>query len=212
MIHAFATLAGVGILGATAHTTVQATGGYSSEHAPVVLAVAIGVAVGAICIGRAFREHRFALGAAMVLCLVAGESYGLLSTAERIIAAREARQVPVTASAARRLAALDRVAAAERAKAAADTAALTKASEKGCAANCRQILESTQHAAQREGLSVSDQRRAVEPGARGVDAVRERWRGHVMLPALSASRRRTGTPPRPASGERRPATACAWMS
>ena len=68
MIKILATLAGLGLLGATAHVTVAASGGYASEHAPVVIAVAIGVAVGSVCIGKALSERRYVLAITMLAC------------------------------------------------------------------------------------------------------------------------------------------------
>lgn len=142
MMPGLAIFAGIAILGATAHVMVMSTGGYTSDHALIVLAVAGGVSIAAICIGGAFSEGRHALGIGMLICLIAGEAYGLISTAERIVSARDTQQAPIGVIAAQRTAALDRVIIAERAKAAADAAVRASAAQRGCASNCRALLES----------------------------------------------------------------------
>ena len=173
MIKILATLAGLGLLGATAHVTVAASGGYASEHAPVVIAVAIGVAVGSVCIGKALSERRYVLAITMLACTLAGEAYSLVSTAERIVSGREALQAPVTAIGAEREAGLKRLAIVEAAKKAADDALLAKASDKGCVKNCRALLEGAVAAAK---VDVDDARRsiAVMPVSRSATPLADR--------------------------------------
>jgi hypothetical protein len=149
---------GAAILFTTAHVTILATGGYGGSHAYITLAVAAGVAVASILVGRAWGEHRRTLAVDLVIAIAAGEVYALLGTAERLTAAREASQAPLrqavearqkletrVAKAEAALAALPdasaRLQAAIQSKAAADTAVVTKSAERGCAANCRLLLQ-----------------------------------------------------------------------
>jgi ABC-type phosphate/phosphonate transport system substrate-binding protein len=53
-----AMIVGAAILFTTAHVTIFATGGYGGSHAYITLAVAAGVAVASILVGRAWGEHR----------------------------------------------------------------------------------------------------------------------------------------------------------
>jgi len=164
----------IALLAAAAHATIVATDGYGSPHSFMVLGVAAGIAVGAIAIGHAISERRIALAVCIGIALACGEAFGLLSTGERLVAQREAAQAPARAAeeaiakAQQRLdaaaAALDRLPttsprleAALAAKAAADSAATTKAAERGCAANCRVLLEQQVTAAAAEVAAARDE-------------------------------------------------------
>lgn len=159
-LRALATVVALALLGAAAHVNILAGGGYGTAHAHAVitLAVAAGVAVGALAIGAAWGQRRRTLALAILVALLAGEAFALISTAERLIAAREAVQAPLRAhlqivdKARHRVARAEaslatapttspRLEAALAAKAAADRAVVEKAAEKGCAANCRALLE-----------------------------------------------------------------------
>ena len=58
-----------------------------------------GVAIAAVVIGSAWSAGRRLLAFNLVGCIVAGEAYGLITTAERLMAAREAAQAPLQAAA-----------------------------------------------------------------------------------------------------------------
>jgi hypothetical protein len=149
---------GAAILFTTAHVTILATGGYGGSHAYITLAVAAGVAVASILVGRAWGEGRRTLAVGLVIAIAAGEVYALIGTAERLTAAREASQAPLRQAVEARQKLEARVAKAEAAvaalpetssrfqaamlgKAAADAAVVTKSAERGCAANCRLLLQ-----------------------------------------------------------------------
>jgi hypothetical protein len=155
------------ILAAVAHVTIQATGGYGSAHAWVTIGVAAGVAAGSVFSGMAWSDKRHALAVLLVLAIVAGEAYGFIATAERLIVAREAAQAPLRQLAddrARAQGALDAAIAAlegfptstprlERAlrdKAATDAAVVAKSSERGCVENCRRLLQAQADGAEQE--------------------------------------------------------------
>ena len=123
----------------------------------MLLALACGLAAGAIAVGSAWGEKRHVLAIMIATALLAGEGYALLLTGERILEQREAKQAPMRAAMASQEHAEDRVKAAEvamadlattqrlgqaiGAKRAADLAAVEKAAERGCASNCRVLLE-----------------------------------------------------------------------
>jgi hypothetical protein len=167
---------GFGLLGATAHTTIQATGGYAGAHAVLTLAIAAGVATAALAIGGAWASGRRGLAAWLIATVIAGELFGLVMTAERIIDSREAAQAPLRAAgevqtkAKRRVdlaeqawrstpASSPRLQAALEAKRTADADAASKSTERGCRENCRQLLQAQVDSAERE---VTAAREAIE--------------------------------------------------
>src|SRR5262245_52154668 len=158
---------GAVILFTTAHVSILATGGYGSSHAYIALGVAAGVAVASIAVGRAWGEGRKALAIFAVVCIAAGEIFALLSTAERLTAAREASQAPLRQAMEARQKLETRLTRAEAAvtalpetsarfreamqnKAAADAAVVTKSAERSCAANCRLLLQAQADQGQQE--------------------------------------------------------------
>jgi hypothetical protein len=162
-----ATVAGLLLLGATAHVTIEATGGYGTPHAVLTMAIAAGVGIGALCVGAAWSTGRRGLALWLAFAMLAGEAFGLLSTAERLIVSREAAQAPLrlaekdhakaaerVQNAAAALASLPitspRLEAAKAAKGVADAAAVRKSAERGCLENCRKLLQSQVDAAATE--------------------------------------------------------------
>ena len=121
-------------------------------------AVAAGVAVASVLVGRAWGEGRRTLAAGLVIAIAAGEVYAFLGTAERLTAAREASQAPLRQAVEARQKLEARVAKTEAAvaalpetsarfreamasKASSDAAVVNKSSERGCVANCRLLLQ-----------------------------------------------------------------------
>ena len=157
LVHLAAGLVGLGIIGCVAHGAVLAAGGYGATSAPMLVALACGLAIGSIAIGVAWRERRLVNALLIAGALVAGEAYALLLTAERTLDAREAKQAPLRVAQSERLKAQERITAAQRsltdtstsvrlsralaAKAAADAAVVEKAAHRDCASNCRVLLE-----------------------------------------------------------------------
>jgi hypothetical protein len=167
MARAIAISVGALILAAVAHVTIQSTGGYGSAHSWVTIGVAAGVAAGSVFSGMAWSDGRHALAVLLVLAIVAGEAYGFIATAERLIVAREATQAPLRQLAEERTrtqGALDAAKAAlegfptstprlDRAlsyKAATDAAVVGKSAERGCVENCRRLLQAQADAAEQE--------------------------------------------------------------
>jgi hypothetical protein len=106
----------------------------------------------------AWHEKRRTIAFCLIAALLAGEAWSLLMTAERTIANRDAYQTPLRGAAEARTKGAERVrrteaalsaigtttprlVAAQKAKAAADAAVASKASERGCLSNCRQLLQ-----------------------------------------------------------------------
>jgi hypothetical protein len=179
-----AIVAGALLLAAVAHVNVMATGGYGTPQSWVTLAVAFGVACAAICSGMAWSAGRWQLAIAIVISIVAGEAYGLISTAERLIVSREAAQAPLREGQREHAKAVQRVAAAQRAvanapttskrledaknaKAEADQAVIDKSAERGCRENCRQLLQAQVDAAAVEVTSAQAALDAAKVKAEG---------------------------------------------
>ena len=161
---AFAVVSGALILAAVAHVTVISTGGYGTPHSYVTIAIAIGAAGSGVFSGMAWASRRVTLTICLACCIVAGEAYQFLATADRLITSFEAVQAPlraennVRARAERRVkdakAAIgevptisSRLQKAEAAKTAADLTVVQKSSERGCLVNCRQLLQAQVDAA-----------------------------------------------------------------
>lgn len=147
------------ILYLAAETTLAHLGQTTGPGANLMRALALGVAVGAVAIGLAWHHSRVILATVIALALVAGEAYGLLSTAERMVAAREASQADARSTAADRQTAAARVNAAETALAKANENAAAEASKRHCARECRALLEG---AITKAGLEFVAARAALE--------------------------------------------------
>lgn len=202
-IRVLAFVIGLCVLAATAHVTIVAGGGgYGSPHAVLTLAIAAGTGIGALVIGIAWSQRRRTLAVALALALLSGELFGLAMTAERLVAQREAAQAPARQAASERAVLKTEIAALTtrlggltstprldaalaRQRRASETVG-AKAAEKGCAQNCRSLLEAETQAAAAEVAAargeLAQQRRVVETA---IEALRAR----AYLPATQS-----GTP------------------
>lgn len=196
-----AVIVGVLIIGAATHVIVMASGGYQNPHAPLAIAIACGVALGSICIGVATRERRYVLAFCIALCLLAGEAFTMLSTAERVVVAREAASEPARLMTLQRTAAQKRVdeakaaipgdtssriAAAQASQQRAESAVATEAAKKGCASNCRALLNKAVDDAQAEMAAA---RAALEETRR--KAQKELGEAEAALAAVPAPKSET---------------------
>jgi hypothetical protein len=152
-----AAIVGAGIIGCVVHAAIMASGGYDTTSSPLTIGLACGLIAGAVVLGICWRDGRRALAVLIGLGLFAGEGYALILTAERTLAYRETKQAPLRTAAEARAKAAQRVADAElalarigdtprlaralAAKKEADAATVAKAAERGCASNCRALLE-----------------------------------------------------------------------
>ena len=157
-VHILAGIVGAAIIACVTDASITASGGYQEASARLMVALACGLAIGSIALGVAWNDRRWTIVVCLILALVSGEAYSLVLTAERVLARRDAAQEPLKkqeearARLNRRLrhaetavkdlpAETPRLARALAAKLAADNAVVQKAAEKGCAANCRALLE-----------------------------------------------------------------------
>jgi hypothetical protein len=164
MARGLAALVGCGIIGCIVHAAVMASGGYGAPSAPLMIGLAAGLGVGSLAVGVAWQNGHRGIARCLVAALIAGEAWSLLLTAERTMAHREQQQAPLREQSRAYAKAIERVRSAqigvdlspttserlqkaEAAKAAADAAVVNKASEKGCLANCRQLLQAQVDAA-----------------------------------------------------------------
>ncbi len=108
-------------------------------HALLLYAMAAGVAAGSVVMART----SWRVGLVVAVAVLAGESYGLLATAERVIRNREAVSADVRGGNTTREDATRRADAADAAIRAHDDAARKAIAEKGCAAECRRLLADT---------------------------------------------------------------------
>lgn len=150
MMKVAAIITGCFIVGGATHAAIMTGGGYGGHEWIILASVGLGLVVGSICVGMAMRERRKALAWVLCIALAAGELFGLINTAERVISTRENAQAPFVSASLSRKAAEQRVARAETSKAAADRAVIDKAADKGCAANCRKLLQDQVDAATTE--------------------------------------------------------------
>ena len=167
MARGLAALVGCGIIGCVVDAAVMASGGYGAPSARLMIALGTGLAVGSLAVGVAWHNGHRGIAGCLVAALVAGEAWSLFLTAERTIAHRELQQRPLREELQAYARAIERVRSAktavdlsptrserlqkaEAAKSAADAAVVDKASEKGCLANCRQLLQAQVDAAASE--------------------------------------------------------------
>lgn len=189
-MHSLAVAAGALVIGAAAHVSIAASGGYESQTAPLQLAVALGLVVGAICVGLAWRERRFAVAWCLIAALASGEAFAVIMTAERTIAARELAMAPVRDAETARAAAQDRLRVAETAKADADRAALSEAAKPGCRKECRTLIEGAKADAQHE-LDAARAALAALPPVRSASPLADRlgisgWALDLITAALAS--------------------------
>lgn len=157
ILRVLAWVAGAGLLAVVAHVSILNYGGYDATSAPMIATLAAGLVVGSSVVGACWRQRRIVLSILIGSALIAAEGYNLILTAERIVSTRDAKQAPLLAAQEARSLAVERVKAAETrlqeigssprltraldAKAEADKAVVDKAAERGCASNCRKLLE-----------------------------------------------------------------------
>lgn len=174
---------GAAILAANSHVLIMEQGGYGETTAPLMIALAAGVAVAAIVVGLAWDSGRWALALLLVIALIAGEGFNFGITARHTIKTFEAEQAPLRAAIVKHEVAVQRVRDAEaalasigpssarldaalKAKEDADAKVLASASDMGCRVNCKQLLEAQVNNAKAEieaaRSEIQDARRKAE--------------------------------------------------
>jgi hypothetical protein len=114
-----------------------------------VLALALGAVAAALVAGEAWRSGRSTLAACLVLSIVAGEGFGLIMGAERLLTAREERQRAASEVNTSRWVATVRVETASATLAAAEAAMLKEAGRGGCKGACQSLQAEAERARQR---------------------------------------------------------------
>lgn len=204
MIRWISFVAGGGLLAAATHATIAAAGGYHVGHVPLLIALAIGTAVGALVLGKAWGQGRRGIALLIALALACGEAWALLSTGERIVTARDAAAAPLRDAAARNAAAVaawhaakaetmpaadrSRLVAAEARQQQAGAAVRASAADRGCRAECAKLLQAAVDAA---GIEVA--------AARAELAERERRQSDELAAKIRAAEAAVIASPIPAS-------------
>jgi hypothetical protein len=212
-LRALAIISGIALVAAAAYASLaHIEVGFTSPSGVVTLAVAGGLIVGALCVGAAWAVGRRSIALAIAMGMMCGELYALILTGERIVSTREAAQVLIREAVQHRQAAERRVDMAEAAlasthrsdrleraldaKAAADLAVVDKSAERGCASNCRALLQAQVDAAQREvEVAGLDQDAARERARRAAEAARAELAAIGLPPSSSPLAARLGLPP-----------------
>jgi hypothetical protein len=158
MIRVFAVIAGTAVIAAALQANVQAAGGWYGPDAPMIVSIAVLLAVGIGFAPTVWHSGSKFMAIVLVMCLLAGEVYWLGINLERELAHRELTSAPRTAAVAAKLAAKKRLDDAIVAASAADAAKLNQAALPGCKTGCVDLLKSASENARRE---VSDARAAL---------------------------------------------------
>ena len=165
VLQGLALIVGLGLLAATAHVIIEANGGYGTLQATLMMAHAVGVGVGALCIGALWFSGRRRLAVWLFGAMVAGELFGVVSLTATAQSVRRER-----AALEEQQRALDRVEKAWKVwealkappepsqrlkdaldrKTTADAAVVENSAKEGCAANCRELLQAQANAANGE--------------------------------------------------------------
>jgi|GEM_PF-4927008 len=135
-LHALAVLCGVAILAAA--TNAITAGRLTGADAYLAWALAAGVCVGAVVVPRS----RAGLASAVIAGLLCGEAYNLLTTAERVIATRDAAAAVITGTNDHKAEAAASLQRAETAMVAHRDAAAKTVALPSCAKECRALLQS----------------------------------------------------------------------
>ena len=178
MMRSLALITGCSIIAAVCHANVAVAGGYLTPSAPLQIALALGLAVGAVAIGRAWSSRRWALAAFLALAMIAGEGWALVGTAERTISARDTLAGPVRDVETSRIVATQRLVTAEAIKREADAAVLSEAAKPGCKKECAALLREAVATAERN-IEVARSALAVLPATRSSSPLADRigWHG-----------------------------------
>jgi hypothetical protein len=79
-------IAAAGVIGAATHANVMHTGGYGSRDAPLIIALAVLLALGMAFVGVCFNEGRRWQAILLAVLILAGEAYWVLINADREVA------------------------------------------------------------------------------------------------------------------------------
>lgn len=152
---------GGAILAASAYAVIVA-GKLDTPHAILTGAMAAGLFAGAISIGAAIAQKRWALVGTLVVALMCGELFSVATSGERIVAEREADQAKVAVLKAAHLYARDELAIARDKHNEAVREKIKKAYLPGCKDRCVALLTGNEAAAKAD-LDAAVQRYESNP-------------------------------------------------
>ena len=137
--------------GAALNVTHLVEGGQPlfSPMTGAILALALGAVAAALVASEAWRSGRRTLASCLVLSIVAGEGFGLIMGAERLLSAREERQRAASEVNTARWIATVRVESASSTLAATEAAVLKEAGRGGCKGACQALQAEAEQARQR---------------------------------------------------------------
>ncbi len=181
-------LAAAGVIAAATHANVLHAGGYGSQDAPLIITLAILLALGMAFVGVCFNEGKRSMAVLLTILILAGEAYWVLINAEREVASLDAASASVAELQSARASAQARVDRAEAAKRQADAAAISEAAKKDCASNCAKLLLAGQEQAARE-LDAARAALVPLPEPRSVTPLSDRlgipqWAWQLLLAGL----------------------------
>jgi hypothetical protein len=131
ILRALVFLAAAAVISAATHANVMHAGGYASRDAPLIIALAVLLALGMAFVGVCFNEGRRRQAILLAVLILAGEAYWVLINADREVASLDALSAPVAEMRAARAAALSRLEKAEVAKRASEMAAISESRQEG---------------------------------------------------------------------------------
>ncbi|OYW53031.1 MAG: hypothetical protein B7Y80_18920 [Hyphomicrobium sp. 32-62-53] len=140
VLRVLAVIAGTAVIAAATHANVVHAGGYGSNDAALIIAIAALLAVGMGFVSATFAEGRRLSAILLGICILSGETYWVLLNAEREFVARDALTAPVAEAQRKYSDAQHRVETAAQAKRSADAAAISEAAKRDCASNCANLL------------------------------------------------------------------------
>ena len=139
-VRASAVVCGAAILAASASAVIE-HGHQDASQARLTWSLALGVLAGSMAIGSAWASGRKALAVMLAVALLAGEAFGVLATADRIVSEREQGQAAIRTAIGAHDYAAGEAARAQNALDDANKAAVAQAALAGCKSNCRALLE-----------------------------------------------------------------------
>jgi hypothetical protein len=137
--------------GAALNVTHLVEGGQPlfSPMTGAILALALAAMAAALVAGEAWRSGRRLLAWCLILCVVAGEGFGLIMGAERLLSAREERQRNAIVNNTARWIATVRVESASSALTTTEAAILQEARKGGCKSACQALQAEADRARER---------------------------------------------------------------
>jgi hypothetical protein len=140
MLRTLSVLAGVSILSSLTYIQVMTNGGFAATTTPLTISVGVGLIIGSVAIAQAWKLRFYGLATLFVLCMLAAETFVILTSGERLVTARDHISAPIAQQLKEREKELKRYSEAVAAKKKADDALVLKSAEVGCRIECSKLL------------------------------------------------------------------------